>query len=241
MKPRERTVVYTLLTAVLMLNGIVFLNQTSTPAHADSTRGIDKLGPTDAVILSGDENIEISNRDARIGWSDSTHHRLYSTGFVHLGRILPKLMDSEIYAEERQELVDELNARDQEFRERGQELQEQYGDVQQGDENFQEAAQAAQQFQQEYNAFREEASTRMSELDSRQLEQAYRDLTAAVDVVAGELDIDLVYRFIPPGDAFDAGNVQQAMTEIRMRTVVKLPDGLEITDDVLEELALPLD
>ena len=63
----------------------------------------------------------------------------------------------------------------------------------------------------------------------------------AVEVVADDKDIDVVYRYIPPGEAFNAQNPEQAMMAIRLRTVLRSPDDLDLTDEVLEELSLEIE
>ena len=63
----------------------------------------------------------------------------------------------------------------------------------------------------------------------------------AVEVVADRNDIDTVYRFIPTDEAFEADNPDQAMVAIRLRTALRYPDELDITDDVMDELSLDID
>ncbi len=63
----------------------------------------------------------------------------------------------------------------------------------------------------------------------------------AVEVVADRKDIDVVYRFIPPSEAFNAQTPEQAMMSIRLRTILRSPDDLDLTDEVLEELSLEIE
>ena len=73
---------------------------------------------------------------------------------------------------------------------------------------------------------------------AEQLEKAYREMIDAVEVVADRMDIDIVYRFIPTSEAFEAENPEQAMMAIRLRTALRYPEQLDITDAVLEEMSL---
>ena len=70
------------------------------------------------------------------------------------------------------------------------------------------------------------------------LEMAYREITAAVNVVADRLEIDLVIRFIPPDDEFVLTNEAAAIDQIRLRSLLRYPEACDITSDVLEELNL---
>ena len=64
----------------------------------------------------------------------------------------------------------------------------------------------------------------------------------AINVVADRLDIDTVHRFIPTDDSFEIqpgpGAFQAAMLQIRLRSVLRYPEDLDITSDVLEELGI---
>ena len=68
---------------------------------------------------------------------------------------------------------------------------------------------AYQELLQERERWRREGAKRLGKLAAEQIEQAYRDLVAAVEVVAERRDIDLVFRFIPTGNDFDAQSPAQ--------------------------------
>ena len=82
------------------------------------------------------------------------------------------------------------------------------------------------------------AARKLGQLAADHIERAYRDLVAAVEVVAARRSIDIVYRFIPTGNKFKAANPPQSYTGVRARVVLKYPPQLDITDGVMEELAL---
>ncbi len=94
---------------------------------------------------------------------------------------------------------------------------------------------------QEYEQWRRERARRRGKLAAHQIEDSYRELVAAVEVVAERLDIDLVFRFIPTTNEFQALNPPQAYTAVRARLALKYPEALDITDQVLEELALEVE
>jgi hypothetical protein len=64
---------------------------------------------------------------------------------------------------------------------------------------------------------------------------------AAVDVVADRLGIDVVFRFIPTANDFQSFNSGQAYVSVRARIALKYPEALDITDEILEELALDVE
>jgi hypothetical protein len=86
--------------------------------------------------------------------------------------------------------------------------------------------------------WQQSALQRTGKLDADQLERAYRELVAAVEIVADRRGIDMVYRFIPTGEPFEAENPEQAMMAIRLRDALRYPTELDITADVMEELHL---
>ena len=94
---------------------------------------------------------------------------------------------------------------------------------------------------QQREQWRVTGSRQLGLLAAGQVEKAYRDLIAAVEVVADRRRIDLVFRFIPTDNEFKALNPPQAYTGIHARIALKYPEGLDITDEVMEELALEVE
>ena len=55
-----------------------------------------KLGPTDAVVLSGEEgDMTVSNKDGRISWGEQKTSTAWSIGFIETGKALEKLMKAD--------------------------------------------------------------------------------------------------------------------------------------------------
>ncbi|MCA9290310.1 MAG: hypothetical protein KDA25_04220, partial [Phycisphaerales bacterium] len=90
----------------------------------------------------------------------------------------------------------------------------------------------------EYDRWQSEQRAKLAALGADQIERAYRDLVAAVDVVASKKRIDIVYRFIPTNDPFQAPTPDAAQAAVSLRTALKYPSGLDITPEILDELAL---
>ena len=63
-------------------------------------------------------------------------------------------------------------------------------------------------------------------------------MVEAVEVVSDNREIDIVFRFIPTAESFETNIVEQAMLQIRLRTLLRYPDAIDITEAILEELDL---
>ena len=70
------------------------------------------------------------------------------------------------------------------------------------------------------------------------LQGAIENVADAVAVVCENRKIDLVYRFIPTENEFMSQSLEQAQTQIQLRTFVKYPEEVDITEAVMEELGL---
>lgn len=234
MHRRERLVIYGALVLLSAVNLAALLQATGGAAHAAAPPGpapAGTLGPADTLALAGDGgDLVLRNRAGRLAWEDSDHARAMSIGFVHLDKVLDPLLASEKYTEDRDRLQQEIAKRDEEIMSRMDAMRTQPG--------FNPTSPEAQQLGTEAEQWRMERVQRMGQLAATQIEDAYRDLVAAVDVVADRRSIDLVLRYAPASDPFDANGTVQAYTAIRERIVLRSPASLDITDGVLEELAL---
>ena len=198
----------------------------------------EKLGPAASLVLSGEKDLVITNQAQRIGWGERPTDRAWSLGAVHIDRVIKALLQSGAYNEERQDLENELMELDAEFNARAEALQAEYADVQETDPEFPEAQERSQAMMQEYQQFAQVAQARMSQLQTQQLERGYREMVEAVEVVSDQQDLDLVMRFIPTAESFGTNVVEQAMLQIRLRTLLRYPEAIDITEAILEELDL---
>ncbi len=247
MTTRERTIIYTLLAVLAAFNLFHLVGGAQEPAYADSQRTFDTLGPADAVALrpsgedAGDANaIDIVNHGSRIAWGDSAHTRVYSVGFVHVGKPMSGLMSGGAYQERRQDLADELDEMNAEKREALIALMEELRGMGQEDPAFQEKLTEAQSLDAEYQQWLADARSRTEALEAELIAEAYAELMAAVDVVSEQKGVDLVYRFIPDDEEFAPRDRSEAQAYIRGRTMLEYPEGLDLTDAVMQELALEI-
>jgi hypothetical protein len=240
MKTRERIVIYGLLVVLLAVNASHLMDGTTRPAYAGPLPGADDLS-AEALILSGtgdDEDVVLRNRGSRLAWGDAAHERAHSVAYVFIGKVLNQLMQSEQYTDDRSRLLSELNETEEDYRTQLEEVSERIKEHEPESEEAKRIYAEGNEIYQQYMAWQKNAVARRGQLDAEHLEGAYRELIEAVEVVADGKGIDTVYRFIPTSEEFNAENPEQAMTAIRLRTALRYPEDLDITEDVLEELSL---
>lgn len=247
MKTRERFVIYSLLALLAISQGVMLLaTGAGNAAWAGARALFDELGPATAVRLTDEKNtsapeVVLRNSNGKLSFGEEKGATAYSIGFVHIGKALGQLMDSSSMKDERDRLDEEFADKEEDLRTRINAFQEEHKDLKPDDPNIEEVRQAYGALMQEAQALGGAKMTRRDALLSEQMERAYRDLVAAVDVVSDRNKIDIVYRFIPVDDDFESDSAAAARDAIRARVALKYPDGLDLTDQVLEELDLDLD
>lgn len=238
MKPTERVVIYTSLCVLSAITLVLLLSSSGRSAFAEASAWLQQLGPAESLILTGEggKEITIRNKAGRIAWADGDFKQAYTIGFVDLSRALNPLMESESFLDERDALRQEFAPAEADFRSRLERVAEQLRGLEPNSPEFRQRQEEWQRIYQEYGEWAQQVQLRRNQLDVKHLESAYRELTAAVDVVADKLGVDIVLRFIPTEKEFQAQDAEGALTEIRLRAALKYPQGLDITEEVLEEL-----
>ncbi len=244
MNSRERVLIYAVLTVLVVLNLSFMLGRSGSIALADPLSFMGELGPADSLTLldaKGEKDLVLRNSDGRLSWGEASHDKAYSVAYVYIGKILNQLMLSEELDEDRQRLIKELQETEAGFRQR---LDEVVGRLRLLDPESAEAAQVNQEGEALYEEmvqWQQEAVRKRGKLDAEQMEKAYREMIDAVEVVADRKGIDTVYRFVPTEEPFDTENPEAAIMAIRLRTALRYPEDLDITDDVVEELDLEVE
>ena len=239
MNSNERIAIYGALALLLALNLSTMLGLGTPGALAEAMSVEDELGPAATLILTDeDESLVLRNTAGRLAWADNAHGRAYSVAFMAPGKAMEPLLEADQFVEERQELDDELRTNGQEFERRINAYEQQNAGITPDDPRAMEVQQTYQAMRVEYEQWRAQANARMGQLRATQVEQAYRDMVAAVEVVAERKGIDIVYRFIATAQEFGAVNPPQAYLATRQRLALVYPDALDITDAVLEELSV---
>ena len=243
MSARERLIVYTLLALIAGWNVLVLAGRPRTAAYAaPAPRAADELGPADSLRLAGDDaDLVLRNRAGRLSWGEEPGDRTYSLAFVHIGRILVQLIDADELVEERQALLEELQESEEDFQERLDAIRRRVEELDPQGPEARESMEEGNRLLQEYRQWGAEAKARQGAQRADHFERVYRELVSAVNVVADRKSIDIVLRFIPPDLPFESSNPEMAMSTIRLRSALRFPDALDITPEVMEELALEED
>jgi Skp family chaperone for outer membrane proteins len=216
----------------LLLCGIV----TSSLISNDETG---KLGPTDALILSGEkDDLTISNKDGRMSWGEEKTATTWSVGFMETGKALKQLLKAEHFKETREDLNLEIEDNISETREALESITEEAKTLTPDDPSFAGVRQQWQQLYDQFQRMQQLGADARGALYAEQMQESYKEIIEAVNVVAERMNIDMVLRFIPPDDEFEQGNPDSIIMQIRLRSALRTPKGLDITDEVLAELGL---
>jgi hypothetical protein len=198
------------------------------------------LGPADALLLNteaGKDPLRIGTKNNHIAWGDRATNRVWSVATVDIDKVMRKLLEGKSYVEKRNEIKDKLEKGEAGFQKRAEEIQAKYP-IPQGGQPPAEGQQAFQALQQEYRVFRESIAGETEKMAAEQFEAAYRELTAAVDTVSEKEQIDLVFRFQPTAEPFEAKSSADAIDRIRARCFLRYPAEIDITAEVMKALNL---
>jgi Skp family chaperone for outer membrane proteins len=197
------------------------------------------LGPADAVVLTGsDGDVIIKNNDGRLSWGDKKTSTVWSIGFMETGKALSQLMKADHFLEDRDDLEEELMDAISETRNALEVVAEEGKNLEPDDPKRKEIRQQWQRLYDEFQQLQKIGADARGVLMAKQMQEAYDEIIEAVNVVSERMDIDIVLRFIPPDGEFEGGTPDSTIMQIRLRSALRLPDGLDITDEVLSELGL---
>jgi Skp family chaperone for outer membrane proteins len=234
----ERIVVHGVLVVLLL---VVFAERPGlTPAaQAVPARAEDVVGPADRLVLRGPEgDVSVSAVDGGLSWGERSTDRSWTLGAVNVPKIMRSLMESERFDEDRRALREEADAQNAEFEEQFEAFREEYGEIKPDDPKFPEAQQRWQAMMQEYQKWQQGTMAIQQKLGAEQIETAFRELVDAVDIVAERLGVDLVIRFVPASEPFEAESIDQASDQISRRLLLHHPDAIDLTEKVGEELGV---
>ena len=128
--------------------------------------------------------------------------------------------------------------KDEDFRKRYTELETKYKDVDPKAPGFEGGRQEVEGFFKEVEAWRKEIGEKLGKLQAEQIEKAYREMTAATDVVADRNKVDIVLRFVPTSQPFTSNSPADAMLQVQVRTFLHYPETIDLTPELIKELSL---
>ncbi|MBC8203183.1 MAG: OmpH family outer membrane protein [Planctomycetes bacterium] len=201
-----------------------------------------KLGPVDSITLAGSTgDITVKNTDERVSWGEEKTSRLWSIGFMETGKALEQLMKADHFVEVRDDLDEELEEELDAARGKLDDIRERGRDLEQDDPEIPALRQEWDNAYRKFEQVQQAAIKLRGELAAEQMEESYNEVLEAVNVVSDRLNIDMVLRFIPPDSEFEGNSPDAAIMQIRLRTALRLPEGIDITDEVLSELGLEVE
>ncbi len=197
------------------------------------------LGPVDSITLeSSDGELVITNKDQHLSWGEELTSRVWSVGFVEVGKALSQLMNATHFVDDREELQVELEAQLKEGKEILDGIMEEARALEQDSQEGPAMRQRWEQAYAEFQRLQQLIAETQGALYADQMIEAYQEIVDAVDVVSERMNVDLVLRFIPPDKEFESKNPDATITQIRLRTALKYPEGIDITAEILSELGL---
>ncbi len=197
------------------------------------------LGPADSIVLAGsDGDVTIKNSEMRMSWGEEKTSTVWSIGFMETGKALSQLLKAEHFINSRKELDAELSGQLEEAREALEAIAEEATALEPDDPSIGEVRRRWQQLYEEFQRIQKISADARGVLYAEQMQESYNEIIESVNVVSERLDIDVVLRFIPPDGEFEQGNPDSTIMQIRLRTALRLPEGVDITDEVLSELGL---
>lgn len=250
MSRRTSRSIVALLALSLLLHAVTLLGGVGSTAYATVAAWIQDLGPAERLTLvspaaedgTAADPVVVRNARGRLAWGESPTARAWAIGTVNDRAIIAKYMTSDRLEESRAALREELTAQSAEYEARMQAIIGEVQGLDPEDERngavIEDASRRYAAIQQEYADWQQQAQSKGDRLEADALKQAYRDFVAAVDVVADRRGVDLVIRAVPADADFDNDTVNGVSSSLRMRTAVVAPEGLDLTEDVSDELGL---
>ncbi|MCA9290861.1 MAG: hypothetical protein KDA25_07020, partial [Phycisphaerales bacterium] len=132
MSRRERFVIHGLL--ILLVLGMLpnLVGLTTGEAIAAASRWVADLGPAESVTLvdpGGGDDVVLRNREGHAAWGDDAFHRAHAIAFVHISKVLNRLLQAEAMTDERDALREAAEEEDAGFRRRFEAFEREHADI----------------------------------------------------------------------------------------------------------------
>jgi Skp family chaperone for outer membrane proteins len=238
MKTTERIVIY----AILLTLSLLVLGAPLAGTVNAANLLQDLLGPADGVALRQDEgdNLVISAEDGRLTTGDAPYEQVYSVAVCDVVSIVQEYM-------KKPEVAEQLNAQFERARDELTRMQEDLQKLQEAMEmttdptQRQRIASQGQQMAQQLQQKNREAIQEQNLLRGEFMVQAYGEIVTAVNTVSDRLGIDVVVSTRDAAQPIEERDPNQILTNILARTAVRYPDQISITEQVMDELDLPVE
>lgn len=215
------------------------------PVTAQDPAPAVELGPADALLLAAPKGaaapgapLAVRNAGGRISWGPDAGSRTYSIGVVHVDRVLKGLIQSDRFVSERMKFDETAKEGREAFERRFKAFEEKHPNPDPKSPDFPDIQREFAALQGEAQAWAAKTQDLQSRLAAEQVEKAYREMVTAVEVVADRRGVDLVYRFMPPSKPFDSMSLPDAMLQVQSRTLLRYPESVDLSDEVVRELGM---
>jgi len=236
MRHRERVVVYGLL--ALLAASVLMPGRGDSTAEARTILA-DDLGPADALVLRGSKgDLRVRDSGGRLGWGDRPTDRAMSIAAVHVDKLMSRLMASARFVDERTALEEQERAKMKTFEQRREEFLRQYGRISPEHPDFERASEELKAFREAIDQWHTELGEMQEKMFKEQINSAWKDLTSAIDVVSERRGVDLVLRFVPTSESFEAEDPTGGVTQVSSRSILRMPESIDLTPEVMRELNL---
>lgn len=236
MRHRERFVVYSLL--ALLVASAFGWPRTASTAEAEPILA-DDLGPADAVVLRGAKgDLRVRNEAGRLAWGDRPTDRATTMAFVDVDRIMSLLLEAPRLGDERKSLEERGREKMKEFESQRDEFIKQYGRIGPDHPDFERASEAWKVLRESLDQWQAEMTEQGEKLLREQIDVSWKETLAAIDLVAERRGIDVVMRFVPTTKAFEAEDPEGGLTQLIGRTVLRMPEALDLTPEIMKEMNL---
>ncbi|MDC0429050.1 OmpH family outer membrane protein [Phycisphaerales bacterium] len=235
----ERLIVHSLLAVLTIALFAEFSGRGSLAIGDDTEPAKETLGPADELVLRGESgDLILREDDGDLAFGEDPTAKVWSIGAVNVPKLLGLLMESDRFGEDRKEIQVTAEEQNATFEAQFQAFQEEHADVTPESPEFPEIQARFQAMMQEYQTWQNGTMAIQQRLGAEQIETAYRELIEAVDIVAEKRRIDIVTRFVPTSDPFQADTMELAGEQVRRRLFLRYPDAIDITEAVSAELGL---
>ncbi|MDA1008229.1 MAG: OmpH family outer membrane protein [Planctomycetota bacterium] len=217
---------------------VLVLARADQSTTATSPALADDLGPASALVLAGEPEVRLQAKEGRLAWGDEGGARALTIAAVNTGKVLNAILKSDRFVEEQEKFKADAEEKGKAFNDRYKAFEEQFKDVKPSDDKAAEAQAAMGALQQDYQIYMTQLRQAEGAFSAQQYTTAYKEMREAVEVISDRRKIDLVYRFIPPDEEIAPADQTTLTLQLQSRTFIKLPEGIDLTADVLKELNL---
>lgn len=217
-------------------------------ALAQTAEAPNRIGPAAALELidvdddadddGEDKRLVVRNDAGRIAWGEHPTSRALSMAVVQAGPIVKDMLMRPQFAEELKVLQRESDDEQNAWVTKMGDVSKKLEGLNRSSPEYRQIYDEYQRLHKEYTTWRDSFIKRRDAVAAKQVTAVYDELVAAVDIVAKRLDIDIVMQARSPSDELSQTDYSKAGWDIALRTILKFPESIDITEQVRDELGI---